>query len=108
VFVAVGDESNMVSQIFLFGIPEDQNLPHIASFWSDLFRVPSHWPPKVPKRLALPLATRHCSSKRFLEHLSLPCLVVDESFFPGGFYHPAGSGSSEIGRTMLPNSRRVR
>jgi len=29
------------------------------------------------------------------------CLVVDEFFFlPGGFCQPAGSGSSEIRRTM--------
>ena len=53
-------------------------------------------PQRSPKRLSLPLTTGYClCSKRFLGHLSIPCLVVDEFFFlPGGFFWRVGMVSS--------------
>ncbi len=38
-----------LSQNFLFGISDGQNIPCTSSFWNDLFRVPPNWPPRVPE-----------------------------------------------------------
>ena len=67
-------------------------------------------PGRSPKRLSLPVVARHRRrSEGFFGRLSLPCLVVDELFFLlGGLCYPAGSGDSEIRRSVTPNDRRVR
>lgn len=102
--------AHALSQNFILGISDAQNIPHTALLRSHAFGAQSNWSPKVPE-----IAVNGSS------HPELPLLgtvsrthftpmpVADEFFLlRGGFCDPAGNAGTEICRAMLFQNHRVR